>query len=271
VRLAAYAPDAAHTLQAEVGYVDLSGDWVTDGFRVTDYTDSCGEDPGTFGWPRDIVLAFLGAYGHFTRLEGAGDEIPYTWVQDQALQEGDASMTITASARVTMQDIQVDYAVHIPEPEQSRLSPGIVGCRRGVPADGAVDTAALSAAAIALAVLGRKPTRRKVVLLACLAGMVASLSLAGCEMITDFWGDITGRYVFHGLEYLSEDFSLIEEGEDLWLLSEGEGVMTLDLTTLVTTLEGEEEQRRCVANLTIATDGIVKLEDAVTPEEIFAD
>jgi hypothetical protein len=76
-----------------------------------------------------------------------------------------------------------------------------------------------------------------------LAMMILISSLAGCEMITGSCGDISGQYVFHRPEVLSEDYTLIEEGEDPWRLSEGEGVMTLDLTSLVTSLEGEEERR----------------------------
>ena len=269
VRLAAYAPDAAHTLQAEVGYIDLSGDWVTDGFHVTNYTDTCGEDPSNFDLPRDIVLTFLAAYGHFSRVEGAGDEIPLSWVQDVPLQSGDESMTITASARVTMQDVQVEYAVHIPEPAQSRLFPELAATLPRTAGAGAGATAALSFTAIGLGVLGLKRARRHLILAAGIAALALGLSLAGCEMMTDFWGDISGRYTFHRLEYLSEDFSLIEDNEDLWRLSQGEGVMTLDLTTLVTSLEGEEEQRRCEANLTVATGALIKLQNAVAPEDIF--
>jgi hypothetical protein len=98
---------------------------------------------------------------------------------------------------------------------------------------------------------------------------ILAVTLAGCEMLTGFWGDISGRYTFHGVEYLSQDFTLIEEGDELWRLTEGEGQMTLNMTTVTTDFEtGEDTEQQCLVTITSQTNGLILLETAVTPEDI---
>jgi hypothetical protein len=71
------------------------------------------------------------------------------------------------------------------------------------------------------------------------------------------------------VEYLSQDFTLIEEGDELWRLTEGEGQMTLNMTTVTTDFEtGEDTEQQCFVTITSQTNGLVLLETAVTPEDI---
>jgi hypothetical protein len=269
VRLAAYAPGMPVTLQAEVGYIDLAGDWVTEDFRVTEATDTCGEAEEGYAWTQDIFLTALAAFGHFSRLETAGGEIPYTWVQDAGFPSGDETITASASARVTMQDVQVEYTIHIPEPQQSQLFRGIFASWPDDPAAGAGATAALSAVAVGVGALRLRVRRRRALVVVVIAVALLGLALAGCEMLTGFWGDISGRYVFRRVEYLSQDFTLIEEGDELWRLTNGEGQVTLNLTTVTTDFDtGEDTERQCQATVSSATDGLVLLENAVTTEDL---
>jgi hypothetical protein len=271
VRAAAYAEDGPKTFQAKAGYVDLTGDWITENFTITNSAGYCG-DESTSGSPmdmaEDMILKFLAGYGHFEPAGTPTDSIPYKWVQDEAFPEGEGSFTLTASAQVTTQDVQVEYTLVVPPPaEGTGWLPWSSGRRveRASPLAGVLAT--LSFAVFGSVALRRHPRRAKVLVL--LAALVLAPQLAACDFDLDFWGTISGQYSFRKLAYLPEDFAPILDQRELWRLTEGEGTMVLDLTVKMKVDEGTEEAA-CLVTNSVKTDLLILAKGAISPAEAMS-
>jgi len=267
VRAAAYAEDAPRTVQAKVGYVDLAGEWVTDAFTVTNSSSDCEEGTvsGMTELTEDVFLKFLSAYGHFEAEGTPTDSLRYTWVADQPFPEGMEKVTVSASARVTTQDIRLEYKFVLPEPsEATSWLPwaSARGAGEGIRPPGAL--VPLSLGIIGIAAFGRKPRRAKVLLALAIVSLIPQL--AACDLKFDVWGDFGGEYTFRRLSYLPEDYAPITDQQDLWRLTEGEGQMVFNLTFKTGVGESTEESA-CVVTNTVKTDLLIQADGSVTPED----
>jgi hypothetical protein len=268
VRAVAYAEDAPRTFQAKVGYVDLTGEWITENFAVTNSSSECGEDTlsDMKEMTEDLFLKILSAYGHFETDGAPSDTLPYKWVQDQPFPEDMGSLTVDASAQATTQDVRVEYSFVIPEPPEGTSWLPWQGARgAGKTTRPAGVLASLSVGILGLVAFSHKPRRAKVLLALVIVSLLPQL--AACDLKFDIWGDITGQYTFRRLSYLPEDYAPITDQKDLWRLTEGEGEMVFDLTFRTGVGESTEESA-CVLTNTIKTDLLIQADGSVTPEDL---
>jgi hypothetical protein len=87
---------------------------------------------------------------------------------------------------VTMQDVQLEYFIHIPS-RNSHLF------RASSPHGRASCLAPATAALLSRRSGWRHSAPSPFAAVALAVGLVLGLTLTGCEMLTDFWGDIYGR------------------------------------------------------------------------------
>jgi pSer/pThr/pTyr-binding forkhead associated (FHA) protein len=267
-RLVGIAPDAPATLNAKVGLVDLSGDWVNEAIKITSVSSTCEtDDEGTNDLPQDFFLNIFAAYGTFTKDPADKTGTKLIWENTEPLPEDFGNIGLQASAEMGMEEIKINYLINIPKSTSGHVLPEILVAQIKPGANQNIWSWVLLAPALGV-ILKSASLKEKRILLLSLVLIGMTLSLSSCDLTLDLYGDLRGEYTFKKLTYADENFSAEREGPDIWRLSEGKGTITADITLIVGTSEEEPEEERCKTTFSVDGDLLIKEDGAFSATDL---
>ena len=259
VRVVGMAPNGAVTLNARIGYLDLSGDWVMDTFQATAMSSSCGEsdDEGDEeSLEEEIFLDLLAGYGTFVQDPGSPQGTRLIWEQNEPFPEDFAGVLFSASAELDRERVELNYLIDIPPGSTSWTPDRALGLQPQIDKTSGAWVLALPLSG--LAVLLTRARRREGQFLLVVVGFALLIGLNGC--VLDAYGEIRGEYTFSDINYLSENYAFDRPGPEIWALGNGEGTIILDLTLVGEDEDGEIVEESCSAAIETRGSGLI-LED----------
>lgn len=270
MRLVGLAAEGAETLQATIGFVDLSGDWRVDELSATSFSSSCETEEGEGGddLEEDFFLQLLAAYGTFEADPADPTGKRLIWVRNQPLPEDAAGVQIEGAVTLGQQDVQLTYRIYVPE-GTSGLVPGarvVASQGQGVPPEAAWGWLLPLPFLAWTAAGGRGASRRRATLARLALGLALVALLSGCAL--DVFGTIQGEYTFKKMTYLSEDYSRERPTTDIWRLEDGQGTLNMDLTFVTEDEDGELMREQCVLNYGFEGAATVIEDGVITPADV---
>jgi hypothetical protein len=259
VRVVGIAPDAQQTFQAQVGFIDLGGDWLAQHSQIKVAEIDCPEGDVTPAEARewlteDQILAILSGLGTYRPDPDTPDGSHLIWEQDAPLE----GVILESEVNLTPEAVVLEYRLVLPEPEaKGRLRWLPLRAARENPSSTAGQPLWLVPGTLMLgAVLGTAQKRRWTLTLLALS-LLGAVLLAGCVGL-GIQGTIEGTYTFKQVERIDPDQNQYGDSRYLWHLHQGTSRIEADLTTEVSISDEEDNVTTTVSRCQIALQSQVE-------------
>jgi len=264
LRIVALAPQQGETFSANVGFVDLSGDWLpkSEAFQVTKIHSMCeGQDASAL--KTDPIVLLLAALGAFRPTPVDKEWPSLKWVADESFPDN-SPVVLNADVDVGTDAVKLVYRLELAKPKSGLDLPGILPAVQGrEPIE--LWAWAWLLPALGLVIKGQQWKGR----LAILAALALLLPLAGCDFVgilgdLRFYGDLRGEYTFEKLEYADPDYNHDRTSREIWYL-DGVGALNWDLALI--SEDDASDHSLCTASIEVKAKMIIQEDGHFTIED----